>query len=67
MLTSETFRSSESLRRLLNYLGEVHLLGTGRSLKEYMIGRDVMWASLRTTIRVSTPRFAFNRQTPAAA
>lgn len=42
VLASETFRSSESLRRLLHYLGGVHLEGTDRSLKEYTIGRDVM-------------------------
>ncbi len=42
VLASESFRSAEMLRRLLNYLAEVHLAGTGRTLKEYMIGRDVM-------------------------
>ncbi|HRJ19862.1 MAG TPA: hypothetical protein PLF84_12495 [Bryobacteraceae bacterium] len=39
---SETFRSSESMRRLLGYLGEAHLAGTSKQLKEYTIGRDVM-------------------------
>jgi hypothetical protein len=42
VLGSESFRSAEALRRLLSYLGEAHVSGTGRSLKEYTIGRDVM-------------------------
>lgn len=42
VLASESFRSAEMLRKLLTYLAEVHLAGTGRALKEYMIGRDVM-------------------------
>jgi hypothetical protein len=39
---SETFRASESMRRLLGYLGEAHLAGTSKQLKEFTIGRDVM-------------------------
>ncbi|HBY64463.1 MAG TPA: hypothetical protein DEH78_31980 [Solibacterales bacterium] len=42
LLASDTLRTSESLRRLLAYLGEAHLNGIGRDLKEYTIGRDVM-------------------------
>jgi hypothetical protein len=42
VLTSETLRSSEALRRLLSYLAEAYLSGTARNLKEYMIGRDAM-------------------------
>ncbi len=42
MLGSETFRNSESLRRMLAYLAEAYLAGTGRHLKEYAIGRDLM-------------------------
>ena len=42
VLSSDALRSSDSLRRLLQYLGEAHLAGTGRNLKEYTIGRDVM-------------------------
>ncbi|MDX2153293.1 MAG: hypothetical protein SFV54_21285 [Bryobacteraceae bacterium] len=42
VLGSETLRNSEALRRLLAYLGEAHVNGVGRDLKEYTIGRDVM-------------------------
>lgn len=42
LLSSENFRNTESLRRLLAYLAKVHLEGRGRDLKEYSIGRDVM-------------------------
>ncbi len=42
VLASESFRSAEALRRLLSYLAEAHISGTGRQLKEYTIGRDVM-------------------------
>jgi hypothetical protein len=42
VLASETLRNSESLRRLLAYLGDAYVSGTGRDLKEYTIGRDVM-------------------------
>jgi hypothetical protein len=42
ILSSETLRSSESLRRLLGYLGEAYLSGASKQLKEYSIGRDVM-------------------------
>jgi len=42
VLSSESFRSAEALRRLLAYLGDTYVAGTGRNLKEYMIGRDVM-------------------------
>jgi hypothetical protein len=42
ILSSETLRGSESLRRLLGYLGEAYLAGNARQLKEYTIGRDVM-------------------------
>lgn len=42
LLASETLRGSESLRRLLGYLGEAYLAGTSKQLKEYSIGRDVM-------------------------
>lgn len=42
LLQSENLRNSESLRRLLAYLGRAHLDGRGRELKEYSIGRDVM-------------------------
>jgi hypothetical protein len=40
VLHSENFRGSESLRRLLKYLGEKSLLGEADSLKEYTIGLD---------------------------
>ncbi len=42
IVSSQTFRGSESLRRLLSYLAEAYLSGTSRQLKEYSIGRDVM-------------------------
>jgi hypothetical protein len=42
VLGSESFRNSESLRRMLGYLAEAHLAGTSRNLKEYAIGRDLM-------------------------
>jgi hypothetical protein len=42
LLRSETFRASESLRKLLGYLGQAYEAGTSRQLKEYSIGRDVM-------------------------
>jgi hypothetical protein len=38
ILRSDTFRSSDSLRRLLAYLGERALDGSGDGLKEYTIG-----------------------------
>lgn len=42
LLASEALRASESLRRLLGYLGQAYLAGTSKQLKEYSIGRDVM-------------------------
>lgn len=42
LLASETLRASESLRRLLGYLGQAYIAGTSKQLKEYSIGRDVM-------------------------
>lgn len=42
LLDSETFRSSDSLRRLLSYLGSAYVEGKSREIKEYTIGRDVM-------------------------
>lgn len=42
LLHSESFRNTESLRRLLAYLTKAYLDGRGRDLKEYSIGRDVM-------------------------
>jgi hypothetical protein len=42
VLGSESFRTAEALRRLLGYLAEAYISGSGRSLKEYSIGRDVM-------------------------
>lgn len=42
LLQSENLRNSESLRRLLAYLGAAYEEGRGRDLKEYSIGRDVM-------------------------
>jgi hypothetical protein len=42
LLASETLRASESLRRLLGYLGQAYLAGTSKQLKEYSIGRDAM-------------------------
>ena len=42
LLQSENLRNSESLRKLLSYLGRNYLQGRGRELKEYSIGRDVM-------------------------
>lgn len=42
LLHSENLRNSESLRKLLAYLGRAYLEGRGRDLKEYSIGRDVM-------------------------
>lgn len=42
MLHSETLRNSESLRKLLSYLGQAYVEGRNRELKEYSIGRDVM-------------------------
>jgi hypothetical protein len=42
LLQSENLRNSESLRKLLAYLGAAYGEGRGRSLKEYSIGRDVM-------------------------
>ena len=41
-MASESFRNSESLRRLLAYLAEAYEAGTARDLKEYTIGRDVL-------------------------
>ncbi len=38
VLQSETFRHSDSLRRLLEYLGEQTLAGSAGGLKEYTIG-----------------------------
>jgi hypothetical protein len=42
LLASDTFRNSDSLRRLLAYLGEAYAAGRAREIKEYTIGRDVM-------------------------
>ena len=42
VLGSESFRTAEALRRLLGYLAEAYISGSGRALKEYSIGRDVM-------------------------
>lgn len=42
VMASETFRNSESLRRLLAYLADAYEAGTARDLKEYAIGRDVL-------------------------
>lgn len=42
VLGSDSFRNSESLRRMLAYLADAYLAGTGRRLKEYAIGRDLM-------------------------
>lgn len=42
VLGSESFRTAEALRRLLGYLADAYIAGSGRSLKEYSIGRDVM-------------------------
>lgn len=42
VLASDTFRGSESLRRLLSYLADAYLSGSSRQLKEYTIGRDAM-------------------------
>lgn len=42
LLGSEVLRNSDSLRRLLAYLGKAHQEGRARDLKEYAIGRDVM-------------------------
>lgn len=42
LLQSENLRNSESLRKLLAYLGKAHQEGRSRDLKEYSIGRDVM-------------------------
>lgn len=45
VLASDTFRSSETLRRLLGYLGERTLDGTAGQLKEYTIGVEVFGKS----------------------
>lgn len=42
ILASETFRQSESLRRLLRFLAEKTLSGEADSLKEYAIGVDLL-------------------------
>lgn len=41
ILGSETFRQSESLRRLFSYLAEKSLAGEAGTLKEYIVGVDV--------------------------
>lgn len=42
LIASETLRNSDSLRRLLSYLGTALVEGRAREVKEYTIGRDVM-------------------------
>jgi hypothetical protein len=46
ILRSETFRNSESLRRLLKYLAENSLRGRGDELKEYSVGVDAFGKSV---------------------
>jgi len=45
VLRSQTFANSDSLRRLLNYLGEMSITGEADSLKEYTIGVDAFGKS----------------------
>lgn len=42
ILTSETFRNSEALKRLLRFLADKTLAGESETLKEYTIGLDVI-------------------------
>jgi len=61
MLESPIFVNSHRLSRFLRFTVETTLAGQVETLKEYLIGTEVLIAS-HPTIRVWTPLFAARRE-----
>ena len=62
MLESPIFAKSDRLARFLRFIVETTLAGQGETLKEYLVGTEVITSLL--IIPVLTPLFAASSQTP---